>query len=506
MRFLRLASVILFFVLLGALFVHSLTSINQDIGRHLKTGQIIWETKSVPKTNLFSFTEPNAPFINHHWLGEVIFFLLNGIVGLKGLILFKTAILLTAFLLIFKSLPEKARGWPFLAAGLFGALVFSSRTDVRPEIFSYLFLSFFIYAILRAKQKQDYKWLYGLPLVQLFWTNIHIYFILGPVLLSLFLIDRIISGGNKAFLKKLLIIFLLTSAATLANPNFIKGALEPLNILRNYGYSIVENQSVFFLQDYGVQLRDINLFQISLIILILSFIVALKNGLPAQAGKRKIFFELSMALIFSILAIKMIRNFGLYALIFVPTVALNLSAYKPPDHRFRKISLLLYPAFIVIIVVFMISVFNNRFYNWAGSPQRFGLEIPIGAEGAVEFVKQNNIRGPAFNNFDVGSFLIWKLYPEQKVFVDGRPEAYTVDFLQKIYIPMQEDPAIWKKYSDLYKINYVFFDANDITPWAQSFLYYISRNPEWPLIYSRSNTAIFIRRIPENLELINKSR
>jgi hypothetical protein len=499
MKSLRIASIVLLFVLFGALFVHSLDAVNQDLGRHLKTGQIIWETKSIPKVNTFSFTEPNTPFINHHWLSEVAFFLLSGLIGLKGLILFKALILLAAFFLLYRALPEKARGWPFLLSGLFGILVFSSRTDVRPEIFSYLFLAYFIYAILQARQKQDYKWLYALPVVQLLWTNMHIYFILGPALLFLFLIDRIISKESKPYLKKLLWIFLVTSAITLANPNFIKGALEPLNILQNYGYSIIENQSISFLQNYGVQLKDISLFQISLIFLVISFVVAIRNG------KRKIFFEVSSVLMASVLALTMIRNLGLYAMIFIPIVSLNLSAYQPKiTAALRRAAFIFYILIIILTGLLIKSVANNNLYVWLNTPKSFGLSVPVGIGNAVNFIEQNKIQGPLFNNFDIGSYLIWKLYPEQKVFVDGRPEAYTVGFFDNIYKPMQEDPVLWKKYSDQYKINYVIFGTTDITPWAQTFLRNILQNPDWPLIYADKDTAIFIRRTPENQKLIDK--
>jgi hypothetical protein len=504
--------------------VHSLDAVNQDLGRHIKTGQIIWETKSVPRVNTFSFTEPNAPFINHHWLAEVVFFFLSGAIGLKGLILFKVLILLAAFFLLYKALPETARGWPFLLSGLFGVFVFSSRTDVRPEIFSYLFLTFFIHAILQARQKRDYKWLYALPIVQLLWTNTHIYFILGPALLFLFLIDQIISKENKPFLKNLLWIFLITSAVTLINPNFIKGALEPLNILKNYGYSIVENQSVSFLQNYGAQLKDISLFQISIIFLIISFVIAIKNG------KRKIFFEVSSALMASILAMTMIRNLGLYVIIFVPIVSLNLSTYQPKiTVNFRKAAFVFYAIIIILTGLLIKSIVNNSFYIWQNTSKSFGLSVPAGMENAVRFIEQNKINGPMFNNFDIGSYLIWKLYPapfgdcmtrnplesvakrcgvypEQSVFVDGRPETYSVDFLQNVYIPMQQDPALWKKYSDQYKINYIVFGITDATPWAQTFLRSILQNTDWPLIYADENSAVFIRKTPENQKLIDKFR
>lgn len=239
MRFFRLISIILLFILFGSFLTHSLNSINQDIGRHIKSGQIIWETKRVYKTNLFSFTEPNNPFINHHWLSEVVFYGLNNIIGLKGLILFKVVVILSALLLVFLSVYSQTGLWPLALSSLAGFMVFVERTDVRPEIFSYLFLSFFIFAIFKAKNENNYKYLYFLPLVQIFWTNMHIYFAVGPILLFFFSIDRFFKKYES--FKTTVLVFLAASAATLLNPNFLKGALAPFNILRHYGYSIVEN-------------------------------------------------------------------------------------------------------------------------------------------------------------------------------------------------------------------------------------------------------------------------
>ncbi len=499
MKILRFVSIILLFLFLGLLLIHSLGSINQDIGRHLKLGEIIWETKSVPQTNLFSFTEPDHPFINHHWLSEVVFYLLFGIIGFKGLIIFKAAIITASFWLVYKAADKKTGVWPFLISAPLGILVFLNRSDVRPEIFSYLFLAFFIFAILRARFFGQYRWLYALPFIQILWSNAHIYFVLGPALLLFFLIDTGFDRERKVALSQIFWIFLATSAATLLNPNFIKGALAPLFILRDYGYTIVENQSIFFLKDYGVQLAAINIFEISLIVLIISFIVALKNG------SRKIVFEFLTGLAFSILAVKMIRNTGVYALVFTSVTALNLSAIKPATKFLKRtIRIIFYLVALAVFALLITSVLNNNLRHWMQGSGKFGLEIPAGAEQGVEFVKQNNIKGPVFNNFDVGSFLIWKLYPEQKVFVDGRPEAYSVEFFENVYKPMQEDPKMWKYYSEKYDINYVFFAHTDITPWARTFLFYISQNPDWPLAYKDGSVAVFLKRTPANSALIRK--
>ena len=188
MKVLKIICLIAFFVLAGTIFIHSLDSINQDIGRHLKTGEIIWQTGHVPKINLFSYTEPNIPFINHHWLSEVIFYLLNIYIGLKGLIVFKAGILLVTFWLLWQAVSKKVEPLLFAVAGLTGLLIILDRTDVRPEIFSYLFLAYFCLPF-SSKIFQNLLALHSSSSAASL-DDMHIYFILGPTLLLLFLIDR----------------------------------------------------------------------------------------------------------------------------------------------------------------------------------------------------------------------------------------------------------------------------------------------------------------------------
>src|SRR3989338_1577516 len=219
---------VLLFSLLAVFLIHNFDSIGQDIGRHLKIGEIIWQTKEVPKVNLFSFTEPDFPFTNHHWLSEVIFFNIFSLFGFSGLILFKAFLVLAAFLLLFLAVKNLAKFWPILISFLLSVFIFISRTEARPEIFSFVILGFL-------------------------WVNLHIYFFVGPFLMLSFLIDQAINRKNKpenVSLKKVALILSLVFAATLANPNGIQGALLPFSILKEYGYSIVENQTLSFLADF----------------------------------------------------------------------------------------------------------------------------------------------------------------------------------------------------------------------------------------------------------------
>ena len=260
------------FIFLLSFLIHPDTAITQDLGRHLKMGEIIWQTKSVPKTNLFAYTFPDFPFINHHWLPEVVFFLVNQ-AGINTLNLFKILIITTSYIIVYKLASKKA-GWLTISVvSLLFLPVAQERTEIRPEIFSFLFFSLYL-LILGTGKKTKLIWL--LPLIQLVWVNSHLYFFVGPVLFSFFFFSQLMSREKTYQLPKLLLVGLLILLVNLINPNGLKGATYPLAVFNNYGYQIVENQSPFFLEKIGY-FPYITFFKLCLGLLVISFTLNFKK-------------------------------------------------------------------------------------------------------------------------------------------------------------------------------------------------------------------------------------
>lgn len=492
---------LLAFALILVFIVHNFDSIGQDIGRHLKVGEIIWQTKEVPKTNLFSFTEPDFNFINHHWLSEVIFFKIFSYAGFTGLILVKAFLVLATFLLLFFTAQKYSKFWPILISFLFSIFIFVQRTEVRPEIFSFIILAFFLFALFKAKYQNNYNYFWLLPILELFWVNLHIYFFIGPFLILAFFIDRLINK-DRGHIKRIIAILLLIFAATLINPNGIQGALLPFNVLNEYGYSIVENQTLSFLADYFGFSLSIFIFKISAVILAASLILTSKKA-------RYRIFEIIVSVFFIYAGFKMLRNLPLYALASFPIMAVVLTDIQNfMEKRFSAGKKTLSDIFKILVSVFLVLliflVVNNNYYEYVKSSKAFGFSIPNGLSRAVDFVNENKVEGPMFNNFDVGGYLIWRLYPDEKVFVDNRPEAYSVKFFNEIYKPMQEDKKKWLEFSEKYGINFIFFEHTDTTPWGQSFLKNIVKNPDWKVVYINENAIILVKDNKKNSEIISK--
>ena len=110
----------------------------------------------------------------------------------------------------------------------------------------------------------------------------------------------------------------------------------------------------------------------------------------------------------------------------------------------------------------------------------------------VEFVQDHKLSTPIFNNYDIGSYLIYKFYPDLPVFVDNRPEAYSKDFLQNTYIAAQQDPEIWHSLVEEHQIQSVIYGIQDITPWARTFVSFIENSDNWERVYLDQAVAVWV--------------
>ena len=163
------------------------TSFDQDLGRHLKLGELIVQNHQIPKTNLFSYTNPDFPFINTHWLFEVFVYIWSITLGLNSLLVLKIVIFLFSVWLIFKIVPKENKVL-LLPLGFIFLHVLRERLELRPEIFSFLFTALTYYILEASLRAKRGNLLFALPLIQLLWINTHIYFFVGLILQVIFLI------------------------------------------------------------------------------------------------------------------------------------------------------------------------------------------------------------------------------------------------------------------------------------------------------------------------------
>lgn len=491
------------FLLAGIFLSEKINLITADLGRHLKNGELILSGrfKEVVSTNFYSYTFPDFSFINHHWGSGVIFYLINQVFGFKGLSLFFVGLSLITFWLFFDLAKRKSNfTLAFFSSILFLPLIVYRR-EIRPEVFSYFFCGLFFWLLFKVKTKKlAFKWLYLLPIFELIWINLHVYSFWGFILIGLFLLDDFylfLKQKKKLTLefKHLILVLLMCFSFSFVNPAGARGVFYPLNIFNDYGYRLFENQSVLFI-DRVIGYYPANLyFKISFGVLVLSFCWAIKH-------KRFSLSNFCLFLVISYLGWSAVRNFTLYAFFALVILCFNFAGSIDWLEKQNQEKKLFLTVFIAVFFLFGLYLLSPTYWF----SRNFGLGLTKDNNASADFFKANKLKGPVFNNYDIGGYLIYNLYPQERVFVDNRPETYPKEFFTQTYVPMQENREEWLKVLAKDNFNSVFFYWHDLTPWSQQFLGEIIKDKDWVPVYVDQWALILVRNNLENKEIIEKFR
>src|SRR5262245_5495717 len=72
-----------------------------DFWWHLKAGEIILATRSIPRVDLFSFTCPGRPFVLQNWLVEVVYYATYRVGGLPLVVALNAGLLVAALVPVY---------------------------------------------------------------------------------------------------------------------------------------------------------------------------------------------------------------------------------------------------------------------------------------------------------------------------------------------------------------------------------------------------------------------
>jgi len=517
-KLIKLGVFILLLAWFGFLMAEKIDLATADLGRHLQNGKWVVENhfnlseKNSPvHENFYSYTNADFPVVNHHWGSGVIFFWVYKLAGFSGLSIFYIFFSILIFCIFFVVAKRESN---FTVATVISVLLIplmAERREIRPEVFSCFFAAFFLWALWSWQKKElEPSRLYVLPLLMILWVNSHVYFFLGLFLIGIYWIVELAQFlfaklSDEEFLEKvrgaknLTVVLVLSIFAALVNPFGWKGLVYPLEIFKNYGYTIVENKSVWFVENYGIVNSNFMLIKAVLILMILSFV------LMFAINRKKISVPyLIFAIFFGTIGWLAIRNFTLLGFFALPILALNFENIFTPGRK-DNLPVKENGIAVIFITIAVIAIFANYKFISLHLGGR-GIGLLQGNEAAAEFLKNENFSGPIFNNYDIGGYLIWSLparnalhsdaggLKNEKVFVDNRPEAYPDSFFSQIYKPMQENPEIFEKIDQEYGFQAIVFSRNDITPWGVTFLKLIRENKDWRKVFEDNFVIVFLKK------------
>lgn len=519
---------VLLCVIYGSFLLHPITLVTADLGRHVKNGEFLMRgasadaslpARSVLRHNFYSYTEPDLPLVNHHWASGILFYIVWQGFGWTGVHLFFITLSLAAFLIFYSVAVSRAGAGIAALMALAIIPLLAERTEIRPEAFSYLFSGVFLWVLLRFREgKISFRACALIIFIfEVLWANMHIYFFLGPLLAGAFLLESLLEpSGRKQRSFRWAGLAGLGALGALCSPFGVRGVTYPFTILRNYGYRLAENQPVWFMEKL---MHDPNFTIFKLVfwfsigaLLVLPFVAygalryakRIPEGMIGQ-GMRYLRQNGALILIFagaSAMAWLQIRNFALFGFFTLPITAGGLAyVFKEGARRYRRELAAGAVALLTLVLFVALSGDVQKFFPYW---RQFGLGLEKGDSGAADFFKREHLTGPILNNYDIGGYLIFHLFPEERVFVDNRPEAYSVSFFRDTYIPLQESQEAWKQALGRYGFNVIVFSHRDATPWGQHFLITRIQDPEWVPVFADAEVIIFLKNTKANSPAIEK--
>jgi hypothetical protein len=467
-----------------------------DTGFHIRAGEFIIDTLSVPRHDIFSYLSPPAKWTPHEWLSDVIMAFFHGAFGLTGVVIFFCFLIASVYCLLFKVIRTHNGNNIISAIIIILFVIASSQLHflARPHIFSLLLLVVWYY-LLDAYQYDDRNYLYFLPPIMLLWVNLHGAFIIGPLLIGVYLFGNIVfslTSGDaekkkcKQKARNLALTMVACLIISLINPYGYHILPFPFEISSNK--IILDNVQEFLSPDFHKPLPYKYLFFLLIAIFAIS-----------RASLNII--EIVLVLLFTNMALFSMRHIPLFAIIVAPVLTRQIDLIlNRGDGRFARFIKKrsensasidasskghLWPlgVSLVVVIFFAVGMMEYKFDE---------KRKPV---DAVEFLKRENIPGNMFNKDEFGDYIIYAAWPKYKVFIDGRllPPEKALEFLKVMRIEPGMD-EVFKKYD----INWIIFGS------GTSLSYFLLQSDDWKLIYSDVVANIFVRNTAENQGLIEK--
>ena len=470
-----------------------------DTGYHIRAGEYILRTLSIPKADIFSLHTPAIPWTAHEWLSEVIMAAIHKISGLTGIVAFFALILALTSYLLFEILRTYRTN--ILIPIIVTILVLSSSQLhwlARPHLFSLILMIVYHY-LLESWQRDRFDRLYLIPPIMLLWVNLHGGFLGGFILIAAYLIGNLghmLSKPRQQWevyrhkLRQLAITTLACLVVCLFNPQGYRILLFPFKLVSNR--FLMDHVSEFISPDFHQWMP----FKYLLLLLIVVF---------AASRKTVEAVELILVLVFTNMALYSSRYIPLFALVTAPIMTRNFGGIsrlmrgrwaeffrkrlENLDRIDAKATGYFWPAVAVMIVV--AAICSGAF------PHRFDERIKPAA--ACEFLMKERIAGNMFNNDEFGDYLIYRSFPSYRVFIDGRSDMYGTAILKE-YNKVISFEQGWEAVLDKYRITWIFYDSDS------KLSRYLLKNGNWKLIYSDKVANIFLKNLPQYSQLIQKYR
>ncbi len=457
-----------------------------DLPWHLASARWILEHHAVPRADFFSWTRAGRPWVDFEWLAQLVLAGLDRLGGEPALWLFKSLAFFALLLYLALLLKRWAVPDTWLAAALPpAALTLAPYLNYRPELFS-LFLCLTQLAILEELRERPWRWpaahvLVLQAIIYSLWANLHGAFPLGLVLCLLYAAEGGRSGG----------LALAQAAAavlgTLANPYGIKLYTVFLQHARDW----------MLLRHYIVEWADLELFDPPNLPHLGIILFSLAAAWAAVWKKVRLpRAHLGVFVLIGLFCSGAFRHSVYIPLLLLP-LALKTCLRLKSGLWWRHARFGLAAGILLFTLHADAKLVKLLPLLW--TPRGQNDSAPTGAMRFLKSERKTLAPLKFFNSWNCGGYLDYHLYPDYKVFLDGR--YLFTDMLPELE-NADNDPAAWQRYADRFGLEVVLFsldrpryrlDSRKAGPWRPFDVLAMSAK-DWALVYWDDMSMVFVRR------------
>lgn len=517
-----------------------------DLWWMYRTGEWMLENGRVTKFDPFSYTFAGTEWVNVKWLFEILIVTGKNWFGVEFIFVFQaivTVLLLTFFYksanLIKQHTSEikEYQSKPFaglLITALLLLFTIDYRLIGRPEMTSHAMVAAYLFLFWRYFY-QPSKLIFALIPLQILWTNMHEAFGTGMILMLAYLgtswvhhLYALKKGLPTTAPKWLTMAVLGALAGIVLNPRGIQMLGHPFEIFSQLSDNQYTTElAPIWKASYWEKQAYLNLFFLGtsiLFVLLVPFIyrqstkteiVEAPKGKKKRTTKKTVItkapinwfnaniqkFGMGNGFLFFMLfylSITAYRNIPFFIIAAAPILAVALDTF------FEKINYpkWLYPTILIVGIGFYGSVITGNYHEWSNSRDTYGLQVlsSHNPEGAAKFIKDNNITGTCFSDYLTSAYLLWKLQPDFKTYIDLRdldifPTTFFHDFAKITAIP-----SAFEEKDDSLGFDYVVL----FRPQFSQLHNHLLNSSEYDLVFVDPVACIYLKNKPKNETLIQQ--
>lgn len=485
----------------------SYINLDPDLGWHLKIGQDILASRSLPHDQIYMHTLPGVSWVDHEWLANAAMYLIYAKSGYIGLVF---AFVILIMLGLWLSIATVARRYPkqdiiILLWALLGLMGYMWHFGARAQVITWLMLIILFAIIKKWQSAKRPRVLYALPVFFWLWASLHAGFLIGLIVLANYLLFESVLpwlrrriGWPEA--KWPILLGLASFAATWLTP---------------YGYRLYSFLSGYAHAGYlgivtewrAIYVPPFQSWQIIFLAVVMAVFIA---SFIFQDRPQKIkLSDLTIVIFFACMAVGSIRHFPLFYAASCFTVLpfflrSQADSFPTPRYDWRWLIPALSLLLAAILIISRQEFIKDPFVYYCSKYPCSG----------VEYIKEHPglLKLKWLNHYNIGGYLIWTL-PEARLYIDGRmPQAPYQDstlienfveffdngkalkkldeekinliFWQKI--PKASDKSLLSKFSDIFVAN----DKDD----SKTFREIVAESPEWRVVFEDQASIIWQRR------------